>query len=226
MIWTEWRRRSVCVLFLGCLASSGLAGPLPDDPRQVEHKRLLTSTKSKADFAGDGVPEVVVLVNAITGEKTPERATEVAIAIAGPDVGNAPGPLLWARQVMRDTGQPAHDGEFAAVDLDGDGASELIVTYDRSVREHGVERWCEIYTVRDPVTPRRVWDGVIERDARRDPLAKLEDRVWVRWEIDYPATRREAGKAIVFTTKRSGTSGAPQLGNERIEVPLRAYSSR
>lgn len=203
------------------------AATLPDDPRQVERGRQLTLTKSKADVDGDRHPETLILVNAMTGETDPARATEVILGVAGPDQGKAPGLLLWARHVARDTARPAHDGEVEAVDLDGDGASEVVLSWDRSLSDKGVDRWCEIYSLKDPVAPRKVWEGQIERDARREPQAKPEDKLWMRREFDYSATRKEAGKAIVFSTRRTLASdkpgNPPAVALERIEVPLRSY---
>ncbi len=203
------------------------AGSLPNDPRQVERGRQLTLTKSKADVDGDHHPETLVLVNAMTGESDPARATEVILGIAAPDQGKSSGPLLWARHVARDTAAPAHDGEVEAVDLDGDGASEVVLSWDRALSDKGVDRWCEIYSVKDPIAPRKVWEGPIERDARRDPKAKPEDRLWMRREFDYSATRKEAGKAIVFSTRRTWADAKPgtppAVEQERFEVSLRSY---
>ena len=111
--------------------------------------------------------------------------------------------------------------------MDGDGASEVVLSWDRSLSDKGVDRWCEIYSLRDPVAPRKVWEGQIERGARRDPQAKPEDKLWMRREFDYSATRKEAGKAIVFSTRRTLASdkpgNPPAVALERIEVPLRSY---
>lgn len=212
-------------LGLSPIALSSRADTLPADPRDVEKGRQLGFTRTSSDLDGDRHPEGIVLVNALTGERDPARGSEVILAITAPEVDGKPGKLLWARHVMRDSRQPAHDGEVTAVDLDGDGASELILTWDRSLTDKATDRWGEIYTVRDPLVPQRVWEGPWERDTRRDPTVREGDREWFRREIDFAATRKEAGRALVFKKKYTVIAGvalaAPKLVPERIAVSLR-----
>jgi hypothetical protein len=215
------------VLALGAVPTSLSETRLavPSDPRDLDRSRQLTITKSKADLDGDRQPEAIMLVNAITGERDLARAYEVVVAIAELDRGTKRGALKWARHIMRDTGQPAHHGELTAVDLDGDGVSELIVTWDRGQTEKGTDRWCEIYSARDLIAPRKIWEGVWEQDRRQDPTAT--EKTWIRREIDFGKTRREAGRALIFSVKtvaagaNSSPTGEPRV--ERVEVSLRSH---
>ncbi|MBP7148794.1 MAG: hypothetical protein KBD01_14765 [Acidobacteria bacterium] len=217
--------RAVFLAVLVGLASFAAPGAnLPRDPRDVPMAARLEFTRAKADLDGDGVPEGIVLVSALTGEKDATRGSEVILGLVDARAGGDRGPLTWARHVMQETGQPAHGGDITAVDLDGDGRSELILTWNRSLSARKVERWAEIYGG-DPRAPRRIWEGWWERDTRRDPQTPAGDREWVRREVDYGATRREAGRALVLRKIHGMAAGRalepPREAPERIDVPLR-----
>lgn len=224
------------VLLAAAVVAGGFAGlalarraALPADPRDIPVKAQLSSTKTHADLDGDGVPETLLLVNALTGEDQPERASEVVLAIIGPASGESRGGLLWTRRVMAETGRPAHDGELAAIDLDGDGGSELILSWDRSLSGTRVDQWAEIYAVDDPRRPRKVWEGSWLRDTRRDPATAAAEREWFQCEIDYGATRKARGLEIVLRETYKMTGGvllpAPRTSLRKVGVRLRSLSS-
>ncbi|UCF66694.1 MAG: hypothetical protein JSV80_13015 [Acidobacteriota bacterium] len=227
-------RLSVLVLATVMLVGLALAGKrptsIPEDPRDVPREAQLTLTRTKTDLDGDGRPEGLVLVNALTGEHAPDRASEVIFGITAPESDGDRGDLLWVRHAMKQTGRPAHDGEMSALDLDGDGVSELILTWDRSLSAERVERWAEIYTLELVENPRKVWEGFWERDSRRDPQTPAAEREWMRREIDYAATRRAAGLGIVFLSTHGMIAGQPldppRLVPDRVDVALRDISAR
>ena len=207
------------------MATSAKTPRLPEDPRDVPREAQLTVTEARADLNGDGNQEVLLAVNALTGETDPARGSEVIFGIAATPTAAERGKLLWSRHVMAETGQAAHDGELTAVDLDGDGRSELILTWDRSLSSTRVERWCEIYTVADTASPRKVWEGAWEKDTRRDKDTPEAKREWMRREVDYGATRRGAGQAIVLKKVQAVEGGVkidpPRVESEWVKVALR-----
>ena len=224
------------VLLAVVLVVAGIAGyalarkaGLPVDPRDIPVKAQLSSTRTHADLDGDGVAETLLLVNALTGEEQPERASEVVLAIIGAAADGSRGDLSWTRHVMAGTGHPAHDGELAAIDLDGDGGSEVILSWDRSLSATRVDRWAEIYAVDDPRRPRKVWEGSWLRDTRRDPATPAAEREWFQCEIDYGATRKARGLEIVLRETYKVTGGvllqAPRTSLRRVGVRLRSLSS-
>jgi len=223
-------RVSVIVLGALLLVSLALAGKgaaqLPEDPREIPREAQLTSTRTRADLDGDGRPEGLLLVNSLTGSQQKARASEVVLGVYSE---GDEGGLLWVRHVMRDTGRPAHDGELMALDLDGDGASELILTWDSSLTAEKVERWAEIYTTSDTARPRKIWEGAWVRDTRRDPATGENARELFRREIDYAATRKAAGRAIVFRKVHRMIAGKTidpaKTVTERVEVSLRWSAS-
>lgn len=237
------------VLVVG-LAMAGKRAPrMPTDPRDVPREAQLTTTRAKHDLDRDGRFEALVLVNALTGEHQPERAAEVILGIIGSDDSDGAkaamvksqakkrkraadrnrGELLWVRHVMKDTGKPAHDGEITAFDLDGDGVTELMLSWDRSISSEQVDRWAEIYSVHDAQAPRKVWEGVVEKDTRRDSQTPASQREHFRREIDFSATRAAIGRAIVFTKTHRMIAGKsvepPRATSERFEMSLRALGS-
>ncbi|RMG48473.1 MAG: hypothetical protein D6718_01685 [Acidobacteria bacterium] len=222
-------RASVFALAAVLLVSLALAGKgsagLPEDPRDIPREAQLTVTRTTADLDRDGRPEGLILVNAMTGEQDPARASEVVVGITAPDEGDRRGALLWSRHVMSETGRPAHDGELTVVDLDGDGRQELILTWDRSLSPKRIDRWAEIYATEQLRQPRKIWEGAWERDTRRDPRTPAAEREWFRREIDYRATRKAAGRAVVFVKRIGMAAGKavdpPKGVQERVDVALR-----
>lgn len=207
------------------IGSLGAQPQLPLDPREIPLKAQLTSVKAKADLNGDRAAEEILLVEAMTGESDPARATEIILGVftTAPEGGR--GALLWSHRIAAESRGPAHGGEFAAVDLDGDGKSELILTWDRSTDPKVVDRAGAILVFEDLSAPRRVWEGEWEKDTRRDEATPPSLREKFRRDIDYAATRREAGRAIHFTKTYSMLAGRPldppRTGEERAEAPLR-----
>lgn len=217
---------TTAALFAGTVLARKAA--LPADPRSIPVEAQLSSTKTRADLDGDGVPETLLLVNTLTGEEQPERASEVVLAIISPAADGSRGELVWSRHVMAETGRPAHDGELAAIDLDGDGGAELILSWDRSMSATRVDRWAEIYAVDDPGRPRRVWEGPWLRDTRRDPATPVAEREWFQCEIEYGATRKAKGREIVLREIYKMIGGvvlpAPKSSLRKVGVRLRPLS--
>ena len=207
------------------LAVEGVA-TVPPDPRQVPVAARMNYTRSSADLDGDGVPETLVIVTAITREKDPAKGTEVIVGVIE---GKAPadkGALLWSRHLVAVTGRPAHGGDLQALDIDGDRRNELILTWDRSLSAEKVDRWGEVWVFDDLARPRRVWEGQWELDTRKDPDTPVASREFMKRTIDYGATRKAAGRAIVFSKSIGMTAGRalspPRSVSERVDVGLRA----
>ncbi len=200
---------------------------LPADPRDIPVEAQLSATRTQVDLDGDGQREQLILVNALTGRADPRQATEVILAIARLDEGGQRGQLLWVRRVAQETDAPAHSADLMAVDLDGDGGSEILLTWDRSLRASARERWGEVYAVDELARPRRVWEGVWEINTSRDPETPAAERRWFQREVDFGATRRLAGRAILFRNKQRVIAGQPlkeaKITAERVDVRLRSY---
>ena len=199
-------------------------GGVPRDPRKVRRGTELTVTRTVTDLDGDGRREGVMLVEVLTGEKDPARATEVILGTWDAGAGEK-GELLWSRCVTADTGQPAHDGEMEILDLDGDGQQEIVLSWDRGLRPGLVDRWAEIWTVPDPRRPVRVWEGPWGRDTRLDEQTPPAKRSSFEREIDYGATRAAKGRGIVFRDTWRMIEGQaldpPRVTRERVDVLLR-----
>lgn len=211
---------------IGALMATSATPPrLPQDPRDVARESQLTVTEAKSDLNADGSQELLIAVNALTGESDPARGSEVLYGVAAVAAPGERGPLHWSRRILQDTGKPAHDGELTAVDLDGDGRSELILSWDRSLSSNRVERVAEIWSMIDLKRPRLVWQGTWETDTRRDEATPAATRELTRRDVDFKATRKEAGRAIVFRITRSVEAGQvlnPQkVSHETVRVDVR-----
>ena len=198
---------------------------VPPDPRQVPVAARMNYTRSSADLDGDGVAETLVIVTAITREKDPAKGTEVIVGVIAGKVPADKGALLWSRHLVAVTGRPAHGGDLQALDIDGDRRNELILTWDRSLSAEKVDRWGEVWVFDDLARPRRVWEGQWELDTRKDPETPVGSREFMKRSIDYGATRKAAGRAIVFSKSYGMTAGRalnpPRLVAERVDVGLR-----
>jgi len=223
-------RRAPVLLVLSFVVSCALAAgrrpaPLPEDPRRVPNNLRLGVTESRADLDGDRSREGLVLVEALTGSEDPARATEVILGIVGNPGAKGEGRLLWSRHVARETGGPAHSAEITAVDLDGDGGSELILTWDRALDAESRDRYAEIWVADGPGRMRKVWEGRWEVDTRRTSTVPRAERVRYQTRIDFGATRRLAGRGIVFervyTMIEGQTLGEPKIVREQVAVRLR-----
>jgi hypothetical protein len=224
--------RAVIVRLMAVLAAAeGIAlaaetvATVPQDPRQVPVGARLNYTRSSADLDGDGGPETLVIVTAMTREKDPAKGTEVIVGVIEGKVPAEKGALLWTRHLVAATGRPAHGGDLQAADIDGDRRNELILTWDRSLTAETVDRWGEIWVFDDLSHPRKVWEGQWELDTRKDPETPVGSREFMKRSIDYGATRKAAGRAIVFSKSYGMTAGRalnpPRLVAERVDVGLR-----
>lgn len=232
-------RLRFAVALLGATVACGAVFPvgaagrksLPEDPRDVPTEAILSHVRASADLDGDGVKEEVWLVNALTGKREPAEATEVILGVVSgrtPPEG-ARAPLLYVRRISESTGAPAHTGELSAIDLDGDGGAELVVTWGRSVRPEVTERWGEVLAVDDPRSPRRVWDGAWKVDTTGAPGVPPSGQNRFSREIDYGATRSAAGVALVFRKTVHVAAGEsfdpPRRSEERVAVRLRGAAA-
>lgn len=224
--------RAIIVRLLAVLtAAQGIAlavetiGTVPQDPRQVPVGARMNYTRSSADLDGDGRPETLVIVTAITSERDPAKGTEVIVGVIEGKVPADKGALLWTRHLAAATGRPAHGGDLQAADVDGDRRNELVLTWDRSLTAEKLDRWAEIWVFDDLSRPRKVWEGQWELDTRKDPETPVASREFVKRSIDYGATRQAAGRAIVFTKSYGMSAGRalnpPRSVAERVDVGLR-----
>lgn len=218
------------MLLVGFSLAAKRAPQLPDDPRDVPREAQLTMTKTKADLDGDGHNEELLLVNALTGNKDPAKASEVIVGVVAPQTNKGRrGALLWSMRISQQTGAAAHNGNIEILDLDGDGNSEMVLSWDRSVRGESVSRWAQIYAMKSPASPSMVWEGVWEQDTRRDTQISATDKEWFERSIDYSGTRKAAGRAIVFRKIHKVIAGKtlepPRVVSERVAVALRHVGS-
>jgi hypothetical protein len=179
-----------------------------------------------ADLDGDGEKEQVVLVNWLTGKTDVATAIDVILAAyGGPE---EPGPPLWVRSVLDETGGPCHHGELGAADIEGDGASEFMVTYGTSSGPDHTRRSGELFRW-EKGTARLVWTGTMELDTSRDPETPAAEREVYRRTIDLARTLGSRGRTLYFTKEVRVAAGVelpePRVLTESVVLPPRKDGS-
>jgi hypothetical protein len=175
--------------------TAGSAADPGADPRSLKGGRVLGRTLMTADVDGDGDKEQVVLVNWVSGKKDVREAFDILLAIyRSPE---DPGPPLWTRSVLEESGGPCHHGDLALADIEGNGASEIWVTYGASGREEAREKRGELYRW-ETGGARLIWAGVLERDNTRDPETPDSEKEMFKRQPDLAKTLGARGRSIFF----------------------------
>lgn len=168
--------------------------------------------------------QVVALVTYLTGKKDEANAVDVRLEVFRRQGDKLES--LYSRDYGKENGGYVGRGDIQIVDLDGDGLSELFVTYDLAKDRLIQDRKGEVI-VRDGAF-RVSWVDSVQYDATRaarDLPADRRDR-FVR-ELDVPGTIRTKGVSLLFDKKMIAVAGErlaePKVSKEA--VPFRHVAS-
>jgi hypothetical protein len=166
---------------------------------------VLTGTVLAAKVVPGSDKQVVAVTTYFTGRQEAAGAVNVRL-----DVFHRRGEALvsiYTRDFGAEHGGRVGDGNLELVDLDGDGHSDIVVSYE-SYAEPLVEQRLGEVIVHGAGGFRTAWTGPLEYDstrAARGVPAERRDRY--SREIDIPRTRGEHGRALHFTKEVVAVAG-------------------
>jgi hypothetical protein len=188
----------------------------------LKARDVMTGSVVGARVLPGDAKQVVALVTYFTGKKDEANAVDVRLEVYRKD-GDA---LVsaYSRDYGRENGGFVGRGEIELVDLDGDGVSEIVVSYDQ-LGSPLVQRRAGEVIVHDPAGFRVAWSGDLEYDATRaarDVPQERRDR-FVR-TLDPAATIRTKGITLFMTKKMIAVAGErlPEPKSVRETFTLRA----
>ena len=143
--------------------------------------------------------QVVAMVTYFTGKKDEANGVNVRLEVLRKEASSLVS--VYARDYGKENGGFVGRGDVELVDLDGDGAAEIVVSYEQGGNPLVQRRAGEVI-VREPSGFRVAWTGDMEYDATRaarDVPADRRDRFLRR--LDAAATLKTRGITL-FMTKR------------------------
>jgi len=177
----------------------------------IEVGDVLSGTALTSKVLPGGDKQVVCLVTYLTGKRDEASAVNVRLGVfrqSGQSLESA-----YSRDFGAENGGYVARGDLQLIDLDRDGANEIVVCYD-SFREPLIDqRICEV-VLRDDRGFRTAWSGPVEYDATRaarDVPRERRDRF--RREFDWANTLRTHGVTLFMDKKVIAVAG------ERLEEP-------
>ena len=209
-------RLSVVAAILVPLAGLARAesGPAVYAALGLKARDVLNGTVLTAQVLPGTSKQVVALVTCFTGKRDDAEAVNVRLAVFQKNGENLES--VYSRDFGKENGGYVGRGELTLVDLDGDGVSEIVVTYDNLKDRLIVERRGEILS-HEPPGFRVVWSGAMEYDATRaarELPSERRDRFIRR--IDIPATLKTRGLTLLMTKRVIAVAG------ERLAEPQEA----
>ncbi|MBZ5638686.1 MAG: hypothetical protein LAO51_08000 [Acidobacteriia bacterium] len=165
--------------------------------------------------------QVVAMVTYFTGKKDDASAVDVRLEVFRKD-GNAL-VEVYSRDFGNENGGFVGRGDLELLDLDGDGVSEIVVSYDQ-LSNPLVQRRSGEVIVHEPSGFRVAWTGDLEYDATRAARDVPQDRRdrFVR-KLDPGATIRTHGITLFMTKKVIAVAGErlPEPKEVKETFPLR-----
>ncbi len=149
--------------------------------------------------------QVVAMVTYFTGKKDDASGVDVRLEVFRREANALVS--LYARDFGKENGGFVGRGDVELVDLDGDGAAEIVVSYDLAANPLVSRRAGEVI-VHDPAGFRVAWSGDMEYDATRaarDVPADRRDR-FAR-TLDVAATLKTHGVTLFMTKKVIAVAG-------------------
>jgi hypothetical protein len=218
----EARARSVAICCAALLlAGAGARADTAADAYRamgIRPAEVLTGTVLSGRVVPSPDKQVVAVTTYFTGKQDPDGAVNVRLDVFHRREGGALVPI-YTRDFGAESGGGVGDGNLQLVDLDGNGRSDIIVSY-KSFDEPLIEQRIGEVIVHGSAGFHTVWTGPFEYDstrAARDVPAERRDRY--RREIDIPRTLGEHGQALHFTKEVIAVAG------ERLPEPKVVHES-
>jgi hypothetical protein len=203
---------AACALLAG-VAGAAAGGPSPYEALGFKAADVLTGTIVNAEVLPGGKKQVVCVATYLTGKSDKEKAVNVKLGVFDTE-----GDRLverYVRDLGRERGGLIGNADLNVFDLDHDGMSELIVSFDDFADPLVEQRPGEILAFRNGKFE-AVWSGYFEYDATRAARTvpeELRDR-YVR-DIDFAATLQTRGITL-FMNKTMVAVAGERLAEEQV----------
>ncbi len=197
-----------------CLSGAPAFADTPADAYRamgIKPADVITGTVLTSAILPGKDKQVVVLVDYFTGSKEETTATNVRLEVFKRDGERLVS--IYSRDFGKENGGYVGRGDVELVDLDGDGANEIVVSY-ADFKNPVIERRAGEVIVHEPAGFRTAWAGDMDYDATRaarDVPAERRDRFTRK--LDVPATLRTHGITLFF--KKSVVA----IAGERLPEP-------
>ena len=177
----------------------------------LETRDILASTVLTAPVTGSGTKQVICVATYFTGKKDKANAVNVRLEIFE-QKGETLSPI-YSRDFGRELGGFIADGNLEMLDLDRDGAQEIIVSFD-SFKEPLIEQRLAEVILHGDSGFLTAWAGPMEYDATkaaRDVPVERRDRF--RRRFDFEKTLRSRGSTLFISKYMIAVAG------ERLATP-------
>lgn len=204
------------------------AAPASGPPGQAEIYRamgirpeaVLNGSILQARVVEGGARQTVAIATYLTGKK--EEADAVGVKLVVFEAGGGLKPV-YERDFAKENGGYVGRGEIQLVDLDGDGVTEILPSWD-NVRSKVIDERRGEVLLREGGAFKAGWAGELKYDATRAAREIPEERRdRFEREIDIPATLKTRGITL-FCTKKVIALAGQRLTEPRIvreTFPLR-----
>jgi len=200
------KRISLCVLLglvLSVLPAQADVGAY--EAMGIDKTRVISGTLTTARVLPGEDKQLVCLVAYLSGKK--EKSAAVKLRLAVMEVGDTGYTPVWEQDLSSKYGGNVGEGNLELLDLDRDGQSEIVVTFDLFSDPLIHQRFGEVI-VWDEGRFRTGWSGPFEYDATkavRDVAVERRDH-FVR-ELDLISTLRTRGVTLFFNKTMIAVAG-------------------
>ncbi len=186
---------------------------------------VLTGTVVRANVLPGSVKQVVCVATYFTGKKDEANAVNVRLGVF--EVRGADLVPVYRRDIGEERGGHVANGDLQVLDLDLDGVTEMVLSYELFRDPLVKERQAELL-LHDGKALTAGWSGTIEYDATRAARTVPEERRdrYVR-EFDWGKTMRTHGTTLFVSKRVFAVAGATLATPRTIEetFPLRPAPS-
>ena len=168
---------------------------------------VLTGTILSAKVLPGEEKQTLVVTTYLTGKREKADAVNVRLAVLRTEGKGLV--VQYERDFGAENGGYVGQGDLQIVDLDLDGLSEIVVTYDDLEDPLIRRRMCEVI-VYAQAGFRTAWSGLVEYDATRAARqVPQERRDRFKRELDIPNTLRTRGVTLFFQKTVIAVAGEP-----------------
>jgi len=200
-----------CVLFGFFLSIPAMAGVEVYAAMGIDKGKVISATQTTSRVLPGDDKQVVCLVAYFTGKT--EKTAAIKLRLAVLDRSDGEYTMVWEQDFSAKYGGNVGEGNLELLDLDRDGQSEIVVSFDLFSDPLIRQRFGEVI-VWDEDRFKTGWSGPFEYDATkavRDVPAERRDH-FIR-ELDLISTMRTRGVTLFFNKTMIAVAG------ERLSEP-------